>query len=112
MPTSDCFSGSIPISFTGLTTDIPRNENWIVPTTSTVGVMASMCFPAGEAAIRPIIDSGFSVNPLNRSVSTRTSDRMPWSRSLSLVLNPLITLLTTIRVATPSMTLTMQMTAR
>src|SRR5262249_62229891 len=41
-----------------------------------------------------------------------TSESTPCSRSLSLVLKPPMTLLTTIRVATPSMTLTIHTIAR
>ena len=38
--------------------------------------------------------------------STMTSERIPWMRSCISVVNPAITLLTTIIVATPSVTLT------
>ena len=41
-----------------------------------------------------------------------TSDKTPCSRSCSLVLKPPMTLLTTMSVATPSMTLTMHTIAR
>ena len=47
-----------------------------------------------------------------RSASTTTSESSPCRRSLSLVLKPAMTLLTTISVATPSMTLMMHASAR
>ena len=53
-----------------------------------------------------------SMMPVYVIDSMTTSERSPCSRSFSLVLKPPITLLTTISVATPSMTLMMQARAR
>ena len=48
-----------------------------------------------------------SGSPSSVWVSTTMSARIPWIRSRISVANPAITLLTTIMVATPSITLTM-----
>jgi hypothetical protein len=77
-----------------------------------VGVIASMCSAAGDAAIFAIIVSASIGKPLSLGDSTMTSDMSPWNRSFSLVLNPAMTLFTTTSVATPSITLTMQTNAK
>ena len=74
-----------------------------------LGIAAALLAPL---LIRRIMSGAGSPKPSMRSVSMTTSERTPWRRSRSLVLNPLMTALTTIRVATPSMTLTMQTNAR
>jgi hypothetical protein len=56
--------------------------------------------------------SGGSTKPPKNAVPTVMSAEVPSSRSLSLLLKPDMTLLTTISVATPSMMLTMQTKAR
>ena len=89
-----------------------RTVNCMSAATSTVGAVAAMCLPAGDAATFASNSAVVSTNPSVRSDSIRTSVRMPRSRSRSLVLNPLMTLFTTISVATPSSTDTMHTNAR
>ena len=78
---------------------------------STVGAIASILLPIGDSRMRCIFAAA-PPKPSSVYPSMMTSDRMPCSRSFSFVLKPLITLLTTMSVATPSITLMMQANAR
>ena len=82
----------------------PGNGNFIRPNVSIVGAIASTWSPA-TSLIRAITSSAL-VNPSRSYDSTTTSASTPCSRSRILAENPAITELTTIIVATPSITLT------
>lgn len=75
-----------------------------MPTVCTAGAIATTSSPA-TSLIRAITWSG-SLNPLKERASTTTSAMIPWSRVRIRSANPAMTLLTTINVATPSITLT------
>ena len=84
---------------------------WSMAKISTVGAIAATYWPTGDSRMRRILPSG-SGKPSKSMASMSTSESTPCRRSFSLVLKPAMTLLTTISVATPSMTLTMQTSAR
>ena len=97
-------SGRMPMICTCRVIGWPLKVHLISPITSIVGAIASTSSPA-TCLIRAITSSEFQ-NPSRSYDSTTTSARTPWSRSRILSANPAITELTTIIVATPSITLT------
>ena len=96
----------MPMSVMGRVVYWPAKGNVIRPQTSTVAVMPLILSPATLRTSANIFRA-FSA-PLSELVSTTMSERSPWMRLRISEVKPFITLLTTIIVATPSMTLTIE----
>ena len=108
-PTLALPSGSMPISVMGRVVNWPANGNVISPQTSTVAVMPAIFSPATLRTCLNI-SRAFSA-PSSEFVSITMSERSPWMRLRISEVKPFITLLTTIIVATPSITLRIEASA-
>jgi len=93
----------MPITCTLCVIHWPRNWKLSMAGTTTVGVIPTMSSPT-ILRISSMWRAG-SRKPSRLRDSNTTSERIPWIRFLISVVKPCITLLTTIIVATPSITL-------
>ena len=94
---------SMPINITCRVSHWPRTWKLSMAGTATVGVMPSMSPPAARV-ISSMCHFG-SWKPESEWLSNTRSERMPWIRVCISWEKPAITALTTIIVATPSITL-------